>query len=111
MAEGFTLPDTGHLLLRGDEKTKEPRRKAISQSYHISLLIGDNLTDFSDIFEMKDPYRRIAITDSLQKEFGRRFIILPNAMYGDWENAIYKYRFNLPESEKTLSRYNYLEGF
>ena len=23
--------------------------------------------------------------------FGRKFIVLPNAMYGTWENAIYEY--------------------
>ena len=26
----------------------------------------------------------------MQEEFGRRFIIFPNPMYGSWEGAIYK---------------------
>lgn len=32
--------------------------------------------------------------------FGKKFIVLPNAMYGDWDGALYKYQYNLPPKEK-----------
>jgi hypothetical protein len=37
-------------------------------------------------------------------QFGKRFIILPNAMYGNWESAIYGNDFKLIEAEKAAKR-------
>jgi len=42
----------------------------------------------------------MAAADRYQEEFGKRFIMLPNPMYGNWENAIYGYNFKLTEAEK-----------
>jgi len=46
----------------------------------------------------------------MREMFGRKFIVLPNAMYGDWESAIYEYR-RLNEVEKTAKRANALESY
>jgi len=32
--------------------------------------------------------------------FGSKFIVLPNAMYGDWEGALYNYQYNLTPQQK-----------
>jgi predicted secreted acid phosphatase len=48
--------------------------------------------------------------DKTRELFGRKFIVLPNAMYGDWESAIYEYK-NLPEAEKKAKRNQALQGF
>lgn len=53
------------------------------------MLFGDNLLDFAD-FSKKSQEDRTALLSDLQEEFGRRFIIFPNPMYGSWEGAIYK---------------------
>jgi predicted secreted acid phosphatase len=34
-------------------------------------------------------------------EFGRKFIVLPNPMYGAWEKPVYNYRDNLSAEEKS----------
>ena len=46
--------------------------------------------------------------DKARDLFGKRFIALPNAMYGTWENAIYNYR-HPSEAEKAQMRLNALE--
>jgi 5'-nucleotidase (lipoprotein e(P4) family) len=72
------------------------------------MLLGDNLDDFSDVFEHKSIADRFAETDRLRNEFGRRFIVLPNAMYGTWESAIYEYQ-RLTEAQKAQKRAAALE--
>ena len=89
--------------------TKEPRRIAVADKYRIVLLMGDNLDDFSNAFEAKSTAERFAAVDKNRDLFGKRFIVLPNAMYGTWENAIYEYKHGLTEPQKAEIRANALE--
>ena len=109
---GFATVDSIHLLMRADISSKEIRRAKIKDSRHISLLFGDNLADFSDAFDGKLSVQdRFSAVDRLKKEFGTRFIVLPNPMYGDWEGAVYNGDFSLNDSIKRLKRYQSLTGF
>ena len=109
---GFNAVDADHLLMRGDISSKEIRRAKIKETRHISLLFGDNLADFSDAFDGKLSVQdRFNAVEKLKKEFGTRFIVLPNAMYGDWEGAVYDGNFSLPDSIKKVKRYESLTGF
>lgn len=90
--------------------TKTPRRKFVSDKYRIVLLMGDNLDDFSDVFEHKTIADRFAETDRYRHEWGKLWIVLPNAMYGTWENAIYEYnQGNLTDAQRKEKRANALE--
>ena len=53
----------------------------------------------------------MAATERDRDQFGKRFIILPNAMYGNWESAIYGYNFKLSEAEKATRRKGQLKGY
>ncbi|HVS80242.1 MAG TPA: hypothetical protein VHE60_00740 [Pyrinomonadaceae bacterium] len=44
-------------------------------------------------------------------QFGKRFIMLPNPMYGNWVGAIYDYNFNLSEAERAAKRKSQLKGY
>jgi 5'-nucleotidase (lipoprotein e(P4) family) len=104
---GFPNVNDRTLLVQTDPKnsSKEPRRQSVGAQYRIVLLMGDDLNDFSDVFEnSKTVDSRAAIADRYKEEFGRRFIMLPNAMYGNWESAIYGYNFKLTEAEKAEKR-------
>ena len=90
--------------------TKEPRRAAIAEKYRIVVLIGDNLNDLSNVFENKSVPDRFAEVDKLRAIWGERFIVIPNAMYGAWESAIYEYK-GLKDSEKTAKRNEALESY
>lgn len=85
---GFPDADSAHLLMRKDESSKESRRKSVAKDHFIVLLIGDNLEDFSIVFDKRSNEERKILVDSLRNEFGNRYIILPNAMYGSWLGAI-----------------------
>jgi predicted secreted acid phosphatase len=50
------------------------------------MLIGDNLADFNDEFEVKLSEERTNYTDELSNDFGTKLIVLPNPNYGDWES-------------------------
>lgn len=104
---GFPNVNDETLLVRTDTKSssKEPRRQSVGAKYRVVLLMGDNLNDFSDVFEnAKTIDARMSVTEQNKAKFGSRFIVLPNPMYGDWENAIYDYNFKLSEAEKDAKR-------
>lgn len=107
---GFPDVSDETVMVRGSESSKETRRKTIQQKYRIVLLAGDNLNDFSDVFERKSVADRFAEVEKNRELFGKRFIVLPNAMYGDWENAIYEYQ-RLGEAEKTQKRNSVLMSY
>lgn len=105
---GFQDVSAENVILRTSESSKEARRQAILQKYRIVILMGDNLDDFSNVFERKSIMDRFAETDKAQAMFGGKFIVLPNAMYGTWENAIYDYG-RLSEAQKAEKRAAALE--
>jgi 5'-nucleotidase (lipoprotein e(P4) family) len=105
---GFHDVSAENVLLRSTESTKTPRRNFVLQKYRIVLLMGDNLDDFSDVFERKTIADRFAEVDKIKNDWGKRWIVLPNAMYGTWENAIYEYG-RLTDAQKTEKRAAALE--
>ncbi len=111
LAEGFPQAVNDHLLLRTEESGKEKRRNAVSENYEIFMLLGDNLGDFDMIFDKKSSDERSAGVENLRDEFGKRFIILPNSMYGDWMNALYDYDHTLDNQQKNAVMKDKLNGF
>jgi len=105
---GFNDVSAANVLLRVTESSKDARRAAAAGKYRIVMLIGDNLDDFSGVFERRSVGDRFAATDAAREDWGRKFIVLPNAMYGTWENAIYEYQ-RLTESQKAEKRAAALE--
>jgi 5'-nucleotidase (lipoprotein e(P4) family) len=78
-----------NLLMKTTKSTKGPRRKQITDRFHIVLLMGDTLSDFDTIFDGKPLDGRATLVDSKKNDWGNKFIILPNPLYGDWEWALY----------------------
>ena len=109
--KGFPYADIEHLYMRKNESGKEKRRQAIASNYHIVLFLGDNLSDFSYVFDKKSIEERFFLTDSLKNEFGKRFIVLPNSMYGAWYDALFDYNYKLTDKEKKKMFYETLESF
>src|SRR6266571_4531219 len=104
---GFPAVNDESLLMRDEPaiESKTARRKAISAKYHVVLLMGDDLNDFDDVFEKsKTIASRIEATDRNKSEFGTRFVVLPNPMYGNWANSLYEYNFKLTEQQKAALR-------
>jgi 5'-nucleotidase (lipoprotein e(P4) family) len=99
----YHLPDadSAHLLLRKGSSSKETRRNQILKQYNIILLCGDNLPDFDALYDNKPTEEsRSAATEKLRKEFGARYIIIPNPSYGDFEAALFKFNYKLTHAQK-----------
>ena len=105
---GFRDVSAENVMLRQKESSKDARRAAVAEKYRIVMLIGDNLDDFTGVFERRSVADRFVATDAARYDWGRKFIVLPNAMYGTWENAIYEYQ-RLTEAQKAEKRAAALE--
>lgn len=105
---GFQDVSADNVLLRTSESGKDARRAVVTARYRIVLLAGDNLDDFTSAFERKSIADRFGEVDKVRDAWGKKFIVLPNAMYGTWENAIYEYQ-RLTEAQKAEKRAAALE--
>jgi 5'-nucleotidase (lipoprotein e(P4) family) len=43
---------------------------------------------------------RVATTRKLEKEFGSRYIVIPNPSYGDFEGALFRFNYKLTNAQK-----------
>lgn len=100
-----------HILLKTTESGKESRRQVVEKDHKIILLFGDNLADFARLFDKQSTDRRNFLVDSLYTEFGNRFIVLPNPMYGGWLDALYNNQKGLSPEQKNKIQHDMLQGF
>lgn len=78
------------LYLAGDDATgshKDGRRATIAAKYCVLAMGGDQLGDFSDLFNAGTslppaPRRTAALTAPIAAEFGAGWFVLPNPVYG-----------------------------
>jgi 5'-nucleotidase (lipoprotein e(P4) family) len=95
---------------QGTTSSKETRRDKVHSHYWIAMLVGDNLNDFNDNFSGKSIADRKAEVDRERSGFGSRFIVVPNPMYGDWENAVNNNQSTLSEEQREANRRAALKG-
>lgn len=107
--EKFPFAVADHVLTKsdlsyssGNTSSKVGRRAKVSETHEIILLIGDNLNDFSGVFEDRSVNNGKSAVAENREQFGKKFIVLPNPMYGAWEKPLYDYREGLTDEEKTL---------
>jgi acid phosphatase len=77
---------------------KAPRRAFVAKTHRIVLLIGDDLGDF--VAGSRDlPEQRLQLARANARQWGTRWFLLPNPMYGSWERATYGNEGSLPDAE------------
>ncbi|WP_416307916.1 5'-nucleotidase, lipoprotein e(P4) family [Neptunicella sp. SCSIO 80796] len=108
---GFPFVDNDHLLLRTDTGNKEPRRQQVLKNYDIALLMGDNLSDFSNALSPEGLDDTLAAVDNNKTLFGNRYIVLPNPMYGDWEGKVYQHNWRTTPGQKSDMRKGQLHSW
>lgn len=108
---GFPDADESNLMTRESGSSKEVRRTRIAETHDIILLVGDNLGDFAAAFDRLPLETRNAAVDRLQREFGSRFIVIPNPLYGDWESAVFEYGRGLSPDRRHELRKSILRSF
>ena len=108
----FNFPDADniHLLPKQSTSSKEIRRLQVMKDYNVVLLLGDNLGDFSDLFDKRSEEVRMDNTNKVAPLFGSKFIVLPNPVYGDWESVLYRYNYNYSLKQKDSVIRSMLKG-
>lgn len=77
---------------------KHCRRAMVARDHRILMLMGDQLSDF--LSQTGTPAERRALADSYADWFGQRWWMLPNPMYGSWENATWAGQPGKPTPEE-----------
>lgn len=100
----FPNADTVHVLLRSTTSDKTERRESVGANHKILLFVGDNLTDYSEMFGNRDEKLGKDLVEENKTELLQNFVILPNPMYGEWEKAIYDNNLGMSTEEKLKKR-------
>ncbi|MPQ44647.1 5'-nucleotidase, lipoprotein e(P4) family [Clostridium tarantellae] len=106
--------DEEHVLLKADPKgpkQKDDRWNKIKEKYNLAMYCGDNLGDFPSGYDYKSNTERRQIVDENCADFGTKFIVLPNATYGDFEGAVYGYDYKKSPEQKLNDRLNIIKSF
>jgi 5'-nucleotidase (lipoprotein e(P4) family) len=108
---GFPFADEAHILLKTNTSVKTVRRNKVSETHEILILAGDNIGDFDELFEDRSQKFGFETVDAHKTDFGKRFIVLPNPMYGSWERVAFKGERGLTPEQKNEMRKNTLFGY
>jgi acid phosphatase len=91
-ALGFPLSDApDNVLVRSERpewgSDKSSRRMFVASSYRVLELLGDDLNDFVAAAG-KPLAERDALLNRYDDQWGRRWFLLPNPVYGSWERSL-----------------------
>lgn len=90
IADGGTLP-TGE---RAHESSAYPDTVDLA-SHHISMLLGDDLNDINQIFsDCENAVERVVLTMDHIDNWGAKWIVFPNAVYGSAANYAAQYGYS-----------------
>jgi 5'-nucleotidase (lipoprotein e(P4) family) len=96
---GFPNADSSHILLKTSTSNKIERRGQVLKNHDIVMLLGDNLADFDGVWEEAEMASRSTYVKNFITEWGKKFIIFPNPMYGGWKDAIFNYKRGLKPNQ------------
>lgn len=86
---------------------KTARRAFLARTHRILLLVGDDLRDFVSVPRGTAPAERVALAQRHRERWGDRWFLLPNAMYGSWEQSLHPSGLD----DEALLRSKRLPGF
>ncbi|MEX0843692.1 MAG: HAD family acid phosphatase [Balneolaceae bacterium] len=103
--EGFPVSDTqDNIMTNGEEpgwnSSKIKRRQIIEENYRVLMIFGDDLNDFLPAKDISQE-ERDSIVERYSEYFGRRWFMLPNLVYGSWDQALFDFESDLSEEERT----------
>jgi acid phosphatase len=110
---GFPLKENIDVLLTKNERpdwtsAKDNRRQYLAKNYRILMLFGDNLNDFLPADDITNEQRK-QLFEKHRQRFGTQWFVLPNPVYGSWEEALYDFDSSLSPSEIEKMKRNKLD--
>ncbi len=86
--------DASAFLLKNEQPDwqddKSSRRREIVRTHRVLMLIGDDLKDFlpANIVDQRRSGANVPEFDIWERQFGKRWFLLPNPVYGSWERHL-----------------------
>jgi 5'-nucleotidase (lipoprotein e(P4) family) len=105
------LPETIDTVLCANERPdwgidKDSRRRFIAESYRVLMLFGDDLGDFISEYRVSPQAR---VNEALkQNNWGSKWFMLPNPMYGSWESSLIDFNSKLTADEISRRKFEQL---
>lgn len=104
-ALGFPVSDETDVVLLKNElpewtSSKVERRKHVAANFRILMLFGDDFNDFLPAKNISEN-ERDHLLETYRTNFGAKWFILPNPIYGSWDQALYNFERNLSDEEKS----------
>ena len=81
--------DENHILLKESSSSKESRVKKVQENHNVLMYVGDNLGDFTEKKKKKSNKERCKIVEENKEKFGVEYIIIPNTIYGTWDDKTF----------------------
>lgn len=110
--QGLPSADAEHVLCRNGRedwgRDKTTRREYVAGRYRVLLLLGDNLNDFVSGGAVPPP-ERVDLAEVHRDLWGRGWIVLPNPIYGQWDDALYGFDDDLSRDARNAIRTTWLE--
>lgn len=101
----FPQADKKHILLMEKSGNKQLRFNTITADYDVVVYMGDNAGDLPIGTNGKSLTERNQIVDAHKADFGTKYIVFPNPVYGAWVSAIAKnYLTMTPEQRDEVNR-------
>lgn len=104
----FPQIDKEHVLLMKDSSDKQLRFNQILETHDVILYVGDNYGDFP-LPKSKTIEERNKSIDDTASEWGSKFIMLPNPVYGSWVSALSKEYLTMSTDERNVLVKNILQ--
>jgi len=99
----FPFADDAHVLcMEGTESDKTKRRARVAATHDVVLLVGDQLRDYDERFKDRSMNLGRDVAATMGDSLRERFVLLPNAMYGTWLDAVTGKVDSLKAGRKTL---------
>ncbi|WAS90774.1 5'-nucleotidase, lipoprotein e(P4) family [Nannocystis punicea] len=89
-------------------KDKSPRRAEVAKTHRVIFMFGDNLFDFVEKERPALP-ERAAMVEERASWWGSRWFIIPNPMYGSWDDALFGYDNKKTPAQKQEARLDALD--
>lgn len=110
---GFPLNHVRDTVLTKNEKPhwgfdKTSRRQFVAQAFRILLIVGNEVNDFVSEANAA-PEDRIKIAGTYRSYWGEKWFLLPNPLYGSWEEALYGFDRGLSKADKLRKKYEWLK--
>ena len=108
---GIALPASIDTVLSANEQPdwdfdKGRRRQFIAQSYRVLMLFGDDLGDFISEYRTA-PHARV-LEAKKHNNWGTKWFMLPNPMYGSWETSLHNFSSELELEEISRRKLEHL---